>query len=173
MIKNEILNEKYMHFALDLAARAEGKTSPNPMVGAVIVKQGKIIGKGYHKKAGWPHAEINALKDASRKCSGAEMFVTLEPCDHHGRTPPCTQAIIKSGIKKIHIAMKDPNPVNNGGGVKALRRAGIAVEIGLCGEEAEKMNRKYLKYVRTGMPYVTAKVAQSMDGKVAAADGTS
>ena len=162
-----------MRTALDLAGKAEGKTYPNPMVGAVIVKNGKIEGKGYHAKAGMPHAEVNAIKNAGKRCSGSEMFVTLEPCSTFGKTGPCTDAIIKSGIKKVYIAMKDPNLINHGKGVRCLKKAGILVEVGLYKKEAKDLNKKYVNYIVTGEPYLTIKLAQSIDGKISAADGTS
>lgn len=165
--------EKYMSVAVKLAAEAREKTYPNPMVGAVIVRGGRIIGKGYHKKAGLDHAEVAAIKDAKGSCRGATMFVTLEPCDHYGKTPPCTAAIIKSGIKEVYAAMKDPNPLNSGRGIKKLKSAGIKVKTGLRGEEARELNRKYIKFITKGLPFVTLKLAQSLDGKIAAADGTS
>jgi diaminohydroxyphosphoribosylaminopyrimidine deaminase / 5-amino-6-(5-phosphoribosylamino)uracil reductase len=165
--------EKYMRAALDLAKKGEGRTSPNPMVGAVIVSSGKIIAKGYHLKAGFPHAEAMAIKNLKRARRGSVMFVNLEPCDHYGRTPPCTEAIIKSGITKIYIAMKDPNRINSGRGIRKLRQAGIDVHVGICGEEAAFINRAYVKFITRGIPYLTVKLAQSLDGKTAAFDGTS
>ena len=165
--------EKYMKLALDLAAKAKGSTYPNPMVGAVIVSHDKVRGKGYHKKCGSAHAEINAVKNIRGTCSGAEMFVTLEPCDHFGRTAPCTDEIIKRGITTVHIAMKDPNPLNRGRGIRKLRNAGLSVNVGLCAEEARWLNRKYIKFINEGIPYITVKLAQSIDGKIAARNGTS
>ncbi|MEA3489682.1 MAG: bifunctional diaminohydroxyphosphoribosylaminopyrimidine deaminase/5-amino-6-(5-phosphoribosylamino)uracil reductase RibD [Candidatus Omnitrophota bacterium] len=164
---------KYMKAALRLAAKARDKTYPNPMVGALIVKKGKVIGKGYHLRAGEAHAEIKAIADASCSCRGASMYVTLEPCDHYGRTPPCAGAIIDSGIREVNIAMKDPNPINSGRGIKRLRSAGISVSVGLCAGEARDLNRKYIKFVKENIPYVTVKLAQSIDGKIAARDGSS
>jgi len=166
-------DKEHMKFALKLAAKAKDKTYPNPMVGAVIVKKGKVVGCGYHRKAGESHAEIMAIAASSGRCAGGTMFVTLEPCDHHGRTPPCTASIVGCGIKTVNIAMKDPNPINRGRGTKRLRNAGITVNIGLCGQEAADLNKKYIKYVTTALPYVTVKLAQSVDGKIAARDGTS
>jgi diaminohydroxyphosphoribosylaminopyrimidine deaminase/5-amino-6-(5-phosphoribosylamino)uracil reductase len=165
--------EKFMMMALKLAKRAEDKTYPNPMVGAVIVKNGKVIAKGYHRLAGSDHAEVDAIKNASENVRGAELYVTLEPCDHYGRTPPCTKAIIESGIKKVYIAMIDPNPMTKGKGTRRLRSAGIKVEVGVLEKEAEAFNGKYVKFVTKGLPYITAKIAQSLDGKTAAGDGTS
>lgn len=166
-------DRKYMALAITLAKKAEGMTSPNPMVGAVVVKDGKIVGRGYHKRAGLPHAEINALRQAGAKAKNATLYVTLEPCDHFGRTGPCTAAIIKSGIKRVVIAMKDPNPLNNGNGIRKLNRYGIETEAGLLSEDAIEMNRPYIKFITKGLPYVTVKVAQSLDGKIATGTGDS
>lgn len=162
-----------MRLAIELAKKAIGKTSPNPAVGAVIVKNNRVVGKGYHRKAGLPHAEINALREAGRKAKGATLYVTLEPCGHYGRTPPCTDAIIKSGIKKVIIAMKDPNPINNGNGIKRLRGSGIKVDAGVLVKEAEAINKPYIKFITKGLPYITVKVAQSLDGKIATRTGDS
>ncbi len=162
-----------MKMALELAGKANDETYPNPMVGAVIVSSGEIVGKGYHKKAGLDHAEIVAIKQAKEKCKNATLYVTLEPCDHQGKTPPCTEAIIKNGIKKVYIGTLDPNPLNSGRGMQKLKSAGIAVEMGLCEEEARNLNRKYNKFISKNVPYLTAKLAQSVDGKIAARDGSS
>ena len=164
---------KYMALAIALAKKAEGRTSPNPIVGAVIVKNNKIIGKGYHRKAGLPHAEIDALRDAGQRAKGATLYVTLEPCDHFGRTPPCTAAIIRSGIERVIIAMRDPNPVNNGSGIRKLKRHGIKTEVGLLAGDAMAMNRPYIKFITKRIPFVTVKVAQSLDGKIATGTGDS
>ncbi|MBN1526794.1 MAG: bifunctional diaminohydroxyphosphoribosylaminopyrimidine deaminase/5-amino-6-(5-phosphoribosylamino)uracil reductase RibD [Candidatus Omnitrophica bacterium] len=166
-------HEHYMHLAIDLAKKAQGRTSPNPIVGAVIVKSGRIVGKGYHKRAGMPHAEIEALRQAGSRAKGATLYVTLEPCDHFGRTPPCTDAVVRSGIKEAVIAMKDPNPANNGRGIRKLKRHGIKTTLGTLEAEAREMNRPYMKWITTRMPYVTVKVAQSLDGKIAARTGDS
>lgn len=166
-------DREYMQLALALAAKARGKTYPNPMVGALIVSNGRIVGEGYHRRCGGDHAEVMAIKDASGACTNATMFVTLEPCDHYGRTPPCTQAIIESGIRAVNIAMKDPNPANNGRGIRKLREAGISVNTGLCSDEAERLNHRYVKFITTQRPFVTIKLAQSIDGKIAARDGSS
>ena len=163
----------YMKIALKLAAKADEQTYPNPMVGAVIVKQGKIVGKGYHKKAGTEHAEILAIREASHKCRGATMYVTLEPCNHFGKTPPCTKAVIESGIKKVVISLKDPNPITSGKGIQKLKASGIKVILGKYAEETALLNRKYIKFITTGMPYITLKSAQTLDGKIAARDGSS
>lgn len=166
-------DKKYMQLAIDLAKKGEGRTSPNPIVGAVIVKNHRIIGMGYHKKAGMPHAEVNALKAAGKAARGAALYVNLEPCDHFGRTPPCTDAIIKSGIKKVIIGMKDPNPLNNGRGIKKLKNRGIKVITRILEKEAKSINKPYIKFITKKMPYITVKVAQSLDGKIAAKTGDS
>ncbi|MCM8790881.1 MAG: bifunctional diaminohydroxyphosphoribosylaminopyrimidine deaminase/5-amino-6-(5-phosphoribosylamino)uracil reductase RibD [Candidatus Omnitrophica bacterium] len=165
--------EKYMRVAINLAKKGIGHTSPNPAVGAVIVKNGRIVGKGYHKKCGLPHAEVNALKEAGFLAKGATMYVTLEPCNHFGRTPPCTQAIIMSGIRKVVIAMKDPNPITNGRGIKKLKAAGINTSVGILANEAKAINRPFIKAMTRKMPFVTVKVAQSLDGKIATRSGDS
>lgn len=167
------IHEKYMRLAIELAKKAEGLTSPNPIVGAVIVKNGRIVGRGYHKRAGLPHAEINALRQAQGKAKGAALYVTLEPCDHFGRTGPCTEAIINSGIKKVFIGMVDPNPVNNGRGIKRLNRSGIRTRSGILAEDVAAINKPYIKFITTKLPYVTVKVAQSLDGKIATRTGDS
>lgn len=166
-------NPKYMRLAIGLAKKAEGMTSPNPLVGAVLVKAGRVVGKGYHKKCGLPHAEVNAIRDAGPKAKGCDLYVTLEPCDHFGKTPPCTGAIIAAGIERVVIGMKDPNPINNGKGIARLKRAGIKVETGVLEEESKSINLPYIKYIKTGLPYVTLKMAQSLDGKIATSTGNS
>ena len=162
-----------MRAALHLAERGRGRTSPNPMVGAVIVKNGEVVGSGYHKKAGLPHAEIYAIHKAGENSRGATLYVTLEPCNHFGRTPPCTEAIIESGIKRAVIATTDPNPLNNGRGLRRLRRAGIAIALGPLKDEAERLNEAFFKYITTGLPFVTVKVAESLDGKISTKTGDS
>ena len=165
---------KYMKRALFLAQKAHGKTSPNPMVGAVIVKAGKVISEGYHKQAGLPHAEAEALSQAGKKASGATLYVTLEPCCHTGkRTPPCTDSIISHGVKRVVIAMKDPNPSVSGKGINKLKRAGIDVEFGLLRERAQELNHAYVKHITTGIPFVTLKCAMTFDGKIATPEGQS
>lgn len=166
-------DQKYMDRALKLAALAEGKTSPNPLVGAVIVKNGEIIGEGYHQKYGAAHAEINALAKAGARAEGAELFVNLEPCSHFGKTPPCTQAIINSGVKRVVVALVDPNPQVAGRGIKQLREAGIKVEIGLLAAEAKKLNEIFLKYITGDYPFIYLKKAQTLDGYIAASSGDS
>ncbi|MDD5529678.1 MAG: bifunctional diaminohydroxyphosphoribosylaminopyrimidine deaminase/5-amino-6-(5-phosphoribosylamino)uracil reductase RibD [bacterium] len=148
-------------------AKLGGKTSPNPMVGAVIVKNGKIIGKGYHKGKGTPHAEVVAIQNVKSSVKGAILYVNLEPCCHWGTTPPCTKAIIEAGIKEVHTSIIDPAKWVNGKGVRELKQAGIKVLIGECAKEAEKLNETYLKYMRTGLPFVIMKAAITLDGKIA------
>lgn len=160
-----------MRRALVLAKR--GKTSPNPMVGAIVVKDGKIVGEGYHRKAGEAHAEVVALEMAGKLAKGAELYVTLEPCSHFGRTPPCTKAIIASGIKSVVAAMVDPNPKVAGNGLAELEAAGIKTSVGLLEDKARKLNERFIKYITTGMPFVTLKLAMTLDGKIAAQSGDS
>ena len=168
------LDEKYMRMALRLAEKARGCTSPNPMVGAVVVKKGRVIATGYHKKAGEPHAEAVALAKAGKAAKGAALYVTLEPCSHtNKRTPPCTPLVIQSRVKRVVIAMIDPNPRVSGGGIKAMRKAGMEVVTGVLEAEANKLNKAYIKHITTGMPYVTLKIAQTLDGKIATASGES
>jgi diaminohydroxyphosphoribosylaminopyrimidine deaminase/5-amino-6-(5-phosphoribosylamino)uracil reductase len=162
-----------MKIAIKLALKAEGMTSPNPVVGSVVVKDGSIVGAGYHKKAGLPHAEVSALESAGRKSKGATLYVTLEPCDHFGRTPPCTRAIIACGITHVVIGMKDPNPLNNGAGIRRLKAAGIRTTVGVLRRETEAINKPYIKYITKRMPFVTIKTAQSLDGKIATRSGDS
>ncbi len=166
-------NEKFMRIALKLAEK--GITSPNPYVGAVIVKDGRVMGKGYHKRAGMDHAEVAAIKSLKNAsdAKGAEMFVGLEPCNHYGRTPPCTKAIMEAGIGKVVFAMKDPNPEVKGGGEEELRKHGIAVESGVLEPEAQRINEIFVKYAKTRMPFVALKAAMSMDGKIATRNGDS
>ncbi len=163
----------YMLRAIELAETARGQTGTNPLVGAVIVKQGQIIGEGYHHFYGGDHAEVDALKNARESAAGAEMFVSLEPCCHHGKTPPCTDAIIAARISKVHCAMVDPNPRVGGNGIRILRDAGIEVTVGAHEREASQLNQAYIKFVTTGLPFVTLKVAQTLDGKIADIDGNS
>lgn len=162
-----------MRLAIKLAARAQGLTNPNPAVGALIVKNGKVIGEGYHKRALLPHAEINALNEAGKAAKDAVLYVTLEPCDHFGRTPPCSDAIIKSGIKKVVVGMKDPNPINNGKGIKKLNRYGIKTKIDVLEEDVQSLNKPYIKFITKKIPYVTVKIAESLDGKIATKSGDS
>jgi diaminohydroxyphosphoribosylaminopyrimidine deaminase/5-amino-6-(5-phosphoribosylamino)uracil reductase len=165
--------ETYMRRALVLAQQAAGRTSPNPMVGAVIVKDGRIVGEGYHRRAGEPHAEVEALRVAGEAARGATMYVTLEPCAHVGRTPPCTDAIIAAGIAEVYYAIADPNPLVSGKGHAQLAAAGIRVQCGVCEAEAFELNRPFFKHITTGRPFVTAKFAMSLDGKIATVIGQS
>jgi diaminohydroxyphosphoribosylaminopyrimidine deaminase / 5-amino-6-(5-phosphoribosylamino)uracil reductase len=163
----------FMRAALSLARRGLGRTSPNPCVGAVIVKKGEIIGQGYHRRAGGPHAEILALEGAGKAARGANLYVTLEPCCHFGRTPPCVEAILQAGIKRVFVAATDLNPKVRGKGMAKLRAAGIAVHSGLLEAEANALNETYNKYIATGLPFVTLKLASSLDGKIATRTGES
>ncbi|MDT8317904.1 MAG: bifunctional diaminohydroxyphosphoribosylaminopyrimidine deaminase/5-amino-6-(5-phosphoribosylamino)uracil reductase RibD [bacterium] len=165
--------EGFMRQAFRLAKKACGRTSPNPMVGAILVRDGKIVGKGYHKKAGEPHAEINAINDAGDLSKGADLYINLEPCSHYGRTPPCADAVIKAGIKKAFIAMKDPNPEVAGSGIERLQEAGIEVETEILENEALMLNEAFIKHITTGMPFVTLKAASSLDGRIATKTGDS
>ncbi len=165
-----------MRLALRLARRGYGATSPNPMVGAVLVKGGKIIGRGWHRRAGLPHAEIEALRDAQKRGHnprGATLYVTLEPCCTHGRTPPCTDAIIAAGIKKVVVGATDPNPKHAGKGFKILQRAGIEVVHGILGGECAKLNEAFNHWIVHRTPFVTVKAAMTLDGKIATASGES
>lgn len=168
--------EDYMAHALGLAERGRGRTSPNPVVGAVIVKDGAIIGEGWHKKCGENHAEINAFEDAAAKnqdVEGAEMYVTLEPCSHYGKTPPCAKAIIRKKIKKVYVGLLDPNPLVAGRGIRMMEEAGIQVESGILEEECRRINEIFLKYITEKRPFVVMKTAMTLDGKIAAYTGDS
>lgn len=162
-----------MRRAIDLALAGLGKTSPNPAVGAVVVKNGRVAGEGYHRKAGGPHAEIAALRRAGKKARGADLYVTLEPCCHYGKTPPCSDAIIASGVRRVIIGTRDPNPLVNGKGIKILKSGGIKVAEGVLKKECADINRAYNKWVASGIPYVTMKVALSLDGKIGMQSGES
>ncbi|MDC3417073.1 bifunctional diaminohydroxyphosphoribosylaminopyrimidine deaminase/5-amino-6-(5-phosphoribosylamino)uracil reductase RibD [Aquibacillus salsiterrae] len=166
-------DKEYMDFALSLAEKTIGQTSPNPSVGAVVVKDGRILGIGSHLKAGEAHAEVHALAQAGEEAEGADIYVTLEPCSHHGKTPPCADLIIKHKLKKVIIACLDPNPVVAGNGVEKLRQAGIDVEIGVREARALELNRKFFHYIHSKRPYVTLKAAVTLDGKTATSTGDS
>jgi diaminohydroxyphosphoribosylaminopyrimidine deaminase/5-amino-6-(5-phosphoribosylamino)uracil reductase len=163
----------YMGRALSLARLALGQASPNPAVGAVVVKKGTVVGQGYTQPPGSHHAEVLALKRAGEAARGGVMYVTLEPCAHYGRTPPCTEAIISAGIKRVHMAMLDPNPIVSGRGKDELEQKGIKTYLGEDAEEAREINEAYIKYITTGLPFVTAKFAISLDGKIATRTGNS
>lgn len=162
-----------MREALRIARNAEGRTSPNPLVGAVIVQQGRIVGQGWHRKAGTPHAEIHALHMAGDLARGAELYVTLEPCSHYGRTGPCAKAVVEAGIRRVVIGMKDPNPLVAGRGIAILEDAGIEVRCGVLEEEARQLNEVFLKWIMTKMPFVVLKTAMTLDGKIATCAGNS
>jgi diaminohydroxyphosphoribosylaminopyrimidine deaminase/5-amino-6-(5-phosphoribosylamino)uracil reductase len=159
--------------ALALAAAAFGRTSPNPVVGAVLVKDGRVVGEGHHQRAGAAHAEVEALRRAGPAARGATLYVTLEPCNHTGRTPPCCEAILSAGVARVVIAMKDPNPITNGRGLSRLRHSGVQVVTGILRERAERLNEPFRKAMTRGLPWTVAKAAQSLDGKIATASGES
>jgi diaminohydroxyphosphoribosylaminopyrimidine deaminase/5-amino-6-(5-phosphoribosylamino)uracil reductase len=167
------LDIKFMQRALDLAVRGMGATSPNPMVGAVVVKRGRIVGEGYHRRAGAPHAEVVALHAAGAEARGATLYVTLEPCCHFGRTGPCVDVIVQAGIRRVVFAQKDPDPRVNGKGLLALKKAGIVVLSGVLENEARLLNEAHYCYHTKGRPLVTLKLAQSLDGRVATSTGDS
>ena len=162
---------EYMRLALVLAERGRGWTAPNPMVGAVIVKDGAVIGQGWHERYGEPHAERNALAACTADPAGATMYVTLEPCCHHGKQPPCVEAILASGIRRVVIGSADPNPLVAGKGVAILRSRGVEVTENVLREECDALNRIFFHYITTGRPFVSMKYAMTMDGKIAAYHG--
>jgi diaminohydroxyphosphoribosylaminopyrimidine deaminase/5-amino-6-(5-phosphoribosylamino)uracil reductase len=168
-----LLDEEYMKQALRLARRGLGKTSPNPIVGALIVKNNQIIGKGYHRHYGGKHAEINAIENAREDISGASLYVTLEPCCYHGKTPPCVEAIIQKNIGKVIIGTFDPNPRVNGKSAEILRQQGIETKVGVLEGECRSLNEAHFKYMATGVPLVTVKFAQTLDGRIATSTGNS
>ena len=166
-------DEDFMRVALQMARNAEGRTSPNPLVGAVIVRDGRIVAAGWHRKAGTPHAEVHALNMAGDLARGATLYVTLEPCAHYGRTGPCAKAVAEAGIARVVIAMRDPNPLVAGKGIKILEDAGVKVTCGVLEEEAIALNEVFLKWITTKMPFVVLKTAMTLDGKIATATGES
>jgi diaminohydroxyphosphoribosylaminopyrimidine deaminase/5-amino-6-(5-phosphoribosylamino)uracil reductase len=170
MIINDI---EFMKKALSLAKWGQGRVSPNPMVGALVVKDNQVVGRGYHKRAGTEHAETLALREAGNLANGATLYVTLEPCAHYANTPPCVRDIIRAGIRRVVAAMVDPNPIVNGKGFSVLKDAGIEVEIGVLEEEVRKLNEVYIKSITTGLPFAVMKYAMTMDGKIAAHTGDS
>jgi diaminohydroxyphosphoribosylaminopyrimidine deaminase/5-amino-6-(5-phosphoribosylamino)uracil reductase len=165
--------EEFMRMTLALARKGLGTTSPNPMVGALVVKGQKIVGEGYHKKAGLPHAEVVALEAAGPAARGATLYVNLEPCSHQGKTPPCVGAIQKAGIKKVVVAMRDPNPLVNGKGIEQLKRAGIDVKVGLLEAQARQLNEAFVTFKEQNRPFILMKAATSLDGKIATKIGES
>lgn len=164
--QNKNIDEYFISQTFNLAKKAEGFTSPNPMVGAIVVKDGSVVGDGYHEKAGLPHAEIAALKKAGSRAKGATIYVSLEPCSHFGKTPPCVYAIKKYGIKRVVAAVKDPNPSVSGKGFDYLRKEGIEVTYGIFEEKAKKLNEVFFKYITSGLPFITVKEAITLDGKI-------
>ena len=172
-IVTENTSQFYMRRALELAEKGRGRTSPNPMVGAVLVKNGRVVGEGYHRKAGSPHAEIEALRRAGNNARGAELYVNLEPCCHFGKTPPCTEAILSAGVQKVIVGMRDPNKLVGGKGFRQLKKNGVQVETGTLRKECERLNEVFVKFVQTGNPFVVLKSAISLDGKIATCTGES
>jgi diaminohydroxyphosphoribosylaminopyrimidine deaminase/5-amino-6-(5-phosphoribosylamino)uracil reductase len=158
---------------MELARRGEGHVEPNPMVGCILAREGELIAEGWHQRFGGPHAEVEALEAAGAGAAGCTMYVTLEPCCHHGKTPPCADAVIAAGVRRVVIAQRDPFPLVDGGGLARLREAGVQVRTGLLEEEARKLNAPYLKLIRTGRPWIIAKWAMSLDGKIATRTGDS
>jgi len=169
----ENIDKKYMRMAIELAKRGTGAVNPNPMVGAVVVKNRKVIGEGYHKFFGGPHAEVYALEDAGKEAEGAEIYVTLEPCSHYGKTPPCAKKIIDMRIKKCFIGSSDPNPKVAGKGVAMLKEAGIEVVENVLKEECDEINQVFFKYIKTKIPYLFIKCGITLDGKIALSNGIS
>ncbi len=172
-MKTKNQDSEWMRRALTLAAQGRGYTSPNPMVGAVIVRDGAVAGEGFHPAVGQPHAEAHAIREADGRTQGSTMYVSLEPCGFHGRTPPCTEATIAAGITRVVVAMTDPDPGVSGKGIARLRAAGITVEVGLLETEARRLNAAYIHHRQTGKPFVLLKLAQTLDGKVATCTGQS
>jgi diaminohydroxyphosphoribosylaminopyrimidine deaminase / 5-amino-6-(5-phosphoribosylamino)uracil reductase len=165
--------EFFMRRALEEAAKGLGRTSPNPVVGALLVKGGRVLARGYHQRAGTAHAEVVALEAAGARARGADLYTTLEPCDHYGRTPPCSQAILEAGVRRVICASADPNPLVSGRGLARLQRAGVEVMTGVLKDEADRLNRPFFKVMNTGLPYVTLKAAVTLDGKLATGTGDS
>ena len=166
-------DEKWMKRALRLAEAGRGRTSPNPVVGAVLVKRGEVVGEGYHAKIGEAHAEIVALRQAGEKARGAVLYLNLEPCTHYGKTPPCVPQVIKAGLKRAVIGMEDPNPLVNGKGIELLRKSGLDVKLGVLGKECQRLNEAFCKYIVKREPFVVLKVAATLDGKIATRNGDS
>ena len=166
-------NERWMMRALELAEKGRGKTSPNPLVGALVVKKGRVLGEGYHARFGGPHAEVVALQKAGKRSREADLYVTLEPCSSWGKTPPCVDRVIQSGVARVMIGSVDPNPGNHLSGIRKLRQAGISVQTGLLASAVQDQNRPFFKAMTTGLPYVVLKMAQSLDGKIATRTGES
>ena len=163
----------FMRLALAEAEKGRGRTHPNPVVGAVVVRAGRAISRGHHEQAGLPHAEVNALRGAGRRARGADVYVTLEPCNHHGRTPPCTEALIAAGVRRVFFGSPDPNPRVHGHGAQRLRRAGIEVQAGVLRAQCDASNEAWFKFITSGVPWVVLKAAITLDGKLATAAGRS
>jgi len=166
-------DERWMHLALNLALKGRFETSPNPRVGACVVLKGKLVGQGWHKKFGGPHAEVMALRQAGKRAKGAVLYVTLEPCSSWGKTPPCVDAVIQAGIREVVFAVRDPNPKHAGRAGALLKKAGVLVRHDVLAREAEKQNETFFKWIKTGRPFVTLKMAQTLDGKIATRTGQS
>ncbi|PIV24768.1 MAG: riboflavin biosynthesis protein RibD [Deltaproteobacteria bacterium CG_4_8_14_3_um_filter_45_9] len=166
-------DERWMKRALHLAEKGKGRTSPNPMVGAILVKDGKMVGEGHHAKAGEAHAEIVALQQAGEEAEGAILYLNLEPCTHYGKTPPCVPQVIEAGVKRVVIGMEDPNPLVKGKGIEILRKAGLDVEVGILEKECRRLNEAFCKYILKKEPFVVLKVAATLDGKMATRNGDS
>ena len=166
-------HEQWMALSLELARRGEGRTRPNPPVGAVVIRSGRVVGRGFHPRAGEPHAEVFALRDAGEAARGGELYVTLEPCSHQGRTGPCTEAVLAAGVTKVFIGCTDPNPRVAGRGIERLRQAGLTVECGLLESECRRLIAPFAKHITTGLPFVILKTAMTLDGKTATATGDS
>jgi len=164
---------RYMAEALRLARRGLGRTSPNPAVGAVVVRGGRIVGRGFHRRAGGPHGEIHALRAAGEKARGGTLYVTLEPCCHVGRTGPCVEALLEAGVERVVVGAVDPNPRVRGKGIAYLRREGVSVTVGVAGDECRELNEDFEKYIRTGLPFVVLKLAATLDGRIATRTGDS
>ncbi|KGP81583.1 MULTISPECIES: bifunctional diaminohydroxyphosphoribosylaminopyrimidine deaminase/5-amino-6-(5-phosphoribosylamino)uracil reductase RibD [unclassified Paenibacillus] len=170
----EMINDEfYMALALDMAERAQGQTGINPVVGCVVVKEGRIVGLGSHLKRGTGHAEVHALNMAGNDAEGSTVYVTLEPCSHYGKTPPCSERLIHEKVKRVVVCCEDPNPQVSGRGISMLRQQGIEVEVGVLRERGRRMNEKFIKYITTGLPFVTLKTASTLDGKIATRSGDS
>jgi diaminohydroxyphosphoribosylaminopyrimidine deaminase/5-amino-6-(5-phosphoribosylamino)uracil reductase len=166
-------DEKWMKRALRLAEKGRGRTSPNPMVGAVLVKNGQVVGEGYHARAGEAHAEILALRQAGEEARGSTLYINLEPCIHYGKTPPCAPAVIEAKVRRVVIGMEDPNPLVTGRGLKSLKKAGLDVEVGVLEKECRRLNEAFCKYILKKEPFVILKVAATLDGKIATREGDS
>lgn len=173
MIEGEIMDSNYMKRALELAELGRGRTSPNPVVGAVIVKEGRIIGEGYHRKYGQAHAEVEAFNSAVESVEGADMYITLEPCSHYGKTPPCAKAIVDNKIKRVYVGLIDPNPLVSGKGIEIMRKSGVEVITGVMEKECKDINEIFFKYIITHKPFVVLKTAMTLDGKISTYKGDS